>query len=166
MAVVNTLADQITRRDAGKKVAVDQNGAVLRMKSATLELAAADDDTSVFRLVGLKSHEVVHSILLFCDAITAGTSFDVGLYRTAADGGAVVDADAYGSAVDLSTASKVGIEVAFEARDIANCNKKVFEDAGLSADTGLEYDLALTANTVGSAAGTVSCKVYYTEGNA
>ena len=34
--------------------------------------------------------------------------------------------------------------------------KQVYEHAGLSSDEGLDYDLAITGNTVGTAAGTIT----------
>lgn len=164
MAVVNTKSTLITNADATPPVLNSSyfDTGIMRTSVGTVEVAAADSDTSVFRFVRVPSNARINSIRVYCDTITAGTSFDCGLYQTAANGGAVLLATAYASAVDLSTAITVGTEIAFEARDIANVGKRVFEDGGLTADTALEYDICLLANTVGSAAGTITLAVNWT----
>ena len=95
-------------------------GGHLRAQVATIEVAAADDDTSVYRLFRLPSNAKVTAIMVFNDAITGGTSYDVGLYRTAADGGAAVDVDAFASAVDMSSARAAAgpLNLTFEAQNI------------------------------------------------
>lgn len=162
MAVVNTKSTFITNADATPVVKTDVTHVtgVQRSQAGTVEVAAADSDTSVYRIARVSSLARVNSILLYNDAITAGTDYHIGLYQTAANGGAVVDADCYASSVDLSSAH-TGTEVAFEARDVASILNKVWQDAGLSADSGREYDICLTGNTVGTAAGTISLDVRY-----
>lgn len=163
MAVVNTKSTAITNADASPTVLNGphvENGMV-RNSVGTVEVAAADSDGSVFRFVRIPSNARIKSIKVFCDAITAGTSFDCGLYQTAANGGAVLLAAAFASAVDLSTAITLGTEILFEAKDIANIQKRVWEDGGLSAEAIRFYDICLTGNTVGSAAGTISLSVDY-----
>ena len=88
----------------------------------------------------------------------------MGLHDTAENGGVVVSVNAYADAVSLASADTVGTELAFEIRDIANIGQKVFEDAGLSADPGTEYDLTFTGVTVGATAGTLSVEVEILEG--
>lgn len=164
MGVVNTLSNAITNADATPRVPNSSyiEGGLLRVSVATVEIAAADSDTSVFRFFRLPSGARIHKLMVFCDAITGGTSFDFGLYQTAANGGALVDVDAYASAVDLSSAITQGTNILFEAKDIANIEKRVWQDAALTADSFREYDICATANTVGSGAGTVSMLIEYT----
>lgn len=163
MGVVNTLSTAITNGDATPKVLNQPyyDAGLLRSSVGTVEVAAADSDTSTYRFVRIPSGARIQSIRVFCDAITAGTSFDCGIYKTAADGGAVVSAAVFASAVDLSSAITAGTEIAFEARDIANVQKRVWEDLSLSVDPFIDYDVVLTANTVGSAAGTITLQVTY-----
>lgn len=162
MGVVNIKSGSITNSDAEPLV---RNNAIInggKLKSAVdyVSVASADSDTSVYRVVRLHSSCRVDSLLLYNTAITAGTSYDVGIYKTAADGGAVVDADAFGSAIDLSSAHS-GTDIAFEALALTSIKKALWEVAGLSADPNCYYDIALTANTVGSADGTIALKAYY-----
>lgn len=163
MAVVNTKSNAITNADATPlvKSARTLTRAPLFAATATVEVAAADSDGSVFRMVRLPSNAVVYKIDVLNDAITSGTDYDFGLYKTAADGGAVVDADAFASAVDLSSARVAPLDITHEALNIDKVEKRLFEVATLTTDPNILYDLCFTANTVGSAAGTISVVVYY-----
>jgi hypothetical protein len=164
MAVANTKSTEIAGLDAETPAFADRrlsHGRV-RKKVGTVEVAAADDNGSVYRIARVHSSWQIHSIRVFNDAITGGTAFDVGLYATAADGGAAIVDDAYASALDLSSASSAGVEAAFEARTVDKVESRVWQDAGLAADPGAFYDLCLTGDTVGTAAGTISVVVEYT----
>ena len=122
----------------------------------TVSVEAADDDGSKYFLCPIRSSWVIPSIRLFNDAITGGTGYDVGIYDLDL---AAVNDDAYASAVSMATASTVGVEVGFEARDIATMGRKVWQDAGVTADPMAWYYLALTADTVGTATGDVAFDV-------
>jgi hypothetical protein len=88
-----------------------------------------------------------------------------------------VDADLYADGITLATAAPVqtptadggdGIECRFgdaATALITDVNNKVWEDLGLSADPGLVYDVCLTGNTVGTAAGDIAIKMEYTAGD-
>jgi hypothetical protein len=170
MTTTNPKSQAIINRDAKPRVLTDAHlvRGPLYEAVGTLEIAAADTDASIFRFVRLRSSDRVSTVHVFSDAITGGTSFDVGLYHTLADGSAVVSAALFGSALDLSSASGVsGTDATFEATitNIALIEKRIWELLGLATDPQIEYDLALTANTVGTAAGTVSVKVRYCAGN-
>ena len=163
MAVVNTLASNLVNLDSTPPVipAVSVNGSRCRAIVDTVSVAAADDDTSVYRLARIHSSWIIPFILVFNDAITNGTSYDLGIYQTAENGGAVVSAQAYASAVTMASASTVGVNLAFEARDITKINNRVWQDAGLSADSNRFYDLGLGATTVGTVQGDISVFLQY-----
>jgi len=164
MAVVNTKSNGITNADATPMVRSARAlvGAPLFAMVATVAVASADEDTSVYRFMRLPSNAVVLKIDLFNDAITAGTDYNIGLYQTAANGGADADENVFADAVDLSSARVDPLDVTHEILDINKAEKRIWELLGLSADSGREYDLCLTAVTVGSAAGDITLKVYYT----
>lgn len=164
MAVVNTKATAISNADATPVVITNRilvRGPVFTA-CGTVEVAAGDDDGSVFRFVRVPSNARILSIVRFNDAITAGTAYEIGLHQTAANGGAAADADLFATTVDLSAASVVGVEQRFEAADIINIEKRVWELLGLTADSQRDYDLTFTGTTVGTAAGTISVEVRYT----
>ncbi len=121
----------------------------------TEEIAAADDDGSVFRFFkAVPSNLIPVEITVTCDALTSGTDFDLGLYKV---GGAVVDKDVLMDGQTLASAltRATGYQLGLGAVNIADATKTLGQ---LSAQTDVDmaYDICLTANTVGSAAGTVT----------
>jgi hypothetical protein len=163
MAVANTKSTIVTARDAGKNVPLYLSGAVKHEAVATLEVAAADDDNSVYRFVRVHSSWSPRAIYLYNDAITAGTAYHCGLYDTAENGGAAVDNDVFATSVDLSSARVAPLDLLFEALNIDKIEKRVWEMLGLTADPNKYYDLALIGATVGTAAGTISLRVEWVE---
>ena len=137
----------------------------LREQVAKKEIAAADDDASVVRLFRVWSGWRISTIEIASDALSTGASYEVGVYQTAENGGAVVDADEFASAVDLS-AAKVLTDVTYEAAatEIDKIEMSLWERIGLSEDSKRWYDIALTATTAGTAAGTVAGRLRYVDG--
>lgn len=131
---------------------------------AIVPVAAADDNNSVYRLFkAVPSDLIPLRIDIQTTAITGGTDYDLGLYET--DLGAAVDADALMDGQTMATASKAldGL------KDVAAADalKRLWElvSPALTVKTKkAAYDLALTANTVGSAAGTIVVTAYFTQG--
>jgi len=165
MAVVN--AYQNTNVVAGKLAdAAQLLGSPLRKMVGTFEVAAADDNGSIYRVFkGLSPDIVITNILVGNDAITSGTAYDVGLYGVLDfDGvGAVVSANCFANNLDMSSAHASGSELSgISAVDVANRGKRLYEIAGHTQLTKLPaYDLCVTADTVGSGAGTVTLIVEY-----
>ena len=87
------------------------------------------------------------------DAITAGTDYDLGLYKT--NGGAVVDKDILADGISMATAR--GIATANNAGMTTIALETLATLGTLSAQTDVDaaYDIAFTANTVGSADGDI-----------
>lgn len=135
----------------------NNGGGSLKVFRVTFETAAADDDGSVYRLIRIPSSAVVKSLTVWNDAITSGTDYDIGLYNI--NGGAVVDKDLFCDGTTMATA-RDAVEL-LTAPDIAEIHKSIWEYAALSLtkDPVKEYDLAITANTVGSAAGTITLDI-------
>ena len=168
MAVVNTKSIPITNADAKPRlpnVAVTDGG-IVQENVGTIEAVSGDSINSTYRMLRISSSTRVTELLLYCDAIT-NCSADIGLYRTADDGGAVVDADFFASEQQLGMASVVGLNVLYEAvagpADVANIEKRIWQMLGLSADPGIQYDVVLTLTTAAAATGTVSLKCRYVD---
>lgn len=147
---------------AGKKGnPANMHGAQCHAVTAVVSIAAADADGSVYRfLKGIPGHLVPIKIEVKCDAITGGTDFDIGFYKT--DFGAVIDKDNLADGLDLSSAAtKDGLSAVANA----SLGKKLYELAGHTSSTQLPaYDLALTGNTVGTAAGSVAITCWFAQG--
>lgn len=140
-------------------------GAETRTFIATFELAAADDNGSVYRLFKNLSPDLIPvRIEVRCDAITSGTDFDLGFYKSGV-GGAEVDKDILMDGQTLASALTTSPADGLQTVDIANRAKRIYELVGHTQSTKLAgYDLCLTGNTVGSAAGTVTIIAVFAQG--
>ena len=121
------------------------------------EQAAADSDTSVYRLARLPANAIPIKCEIYADAAIDGSDYDLGLYVPGV-GGAAVDANLFADAIDLSA----GVAVTAAANNglhdlpIEDVGQKLWELLDLSVPGRQDYDLCLTANTAGGAAGTIS----------
>lgn len=157
MAVVN---DYVTHNASSVAVNTDTavrfSGGRLRTIPFSFEVAA-DSDGSVYRIAQISPLCIMKSILVISDAIAGATDYEIGVYKPLAIGGAVIDLDCFMGSADIN-AGKAALTEMF-VPTIADVGKSAFIVAGLSAaDIGKYgvFDLAITANTVGTAAGTIS----------
>jgi hypothetical protein len=164
MAVVNKKSTQITVADAspprGLNATSVANGS-LRESIAVVEVAADDDDSSIYRFCRVRSSDRISQLTVFNDAIVGGSAFDCGPYDTAENGSAVVSGQLFASAVDLTSGTTLGVEMLSEALDIANLEKPIWQLLALTIDPNKMYDVCLKATTVGSGAGTITMRTRY-----
>lgn len=169
MAVVNTKSTQVTNDDASQQSLNSTlvSGGRLREKVATLETANGDSIASVYRFVRVYSGWRISDVILDSDDIGTTTIADFGLYDTAANGGAAVDADFFASAQSLKDGALANTNITYESGvvDIANKGKALWEQLGLSADPKKFYDVAATLTAAADAAGTITLRVRYVDGN-
>ena len=120
----------------------------IREVIGTVTPAADDTAASVHRFVRVPSNARVSDVLIAAaDATTAG-KYDIGVYRTSEDGGAVVDADCFAAAFDLSGgpfyySSVLTVSVV----TIAESAQMLWQVAGLTEDPGCDFDVAGTIET-------------------
>ncbi len=176
MAVVDLNSAELTNANADPRVLNDAInwGGRLRIKSATIESASGDTDASIYRFFRVRSTDSIKSIQCMHDDIANGSDYDCGLWTI--NGGAAVDSDLYCNGVTLAVAvptiphllaTSAYNELRFAdvtTAAINDVNNRVWEDLGLSADSGLEYDLGLIGNTVGDG-GTINLMMIYTAGD-
>lgn len=166
MAVVTTKSTQITNRDATPRVL--NNGRVDggRVHHARGVAAAANGDSVGSKLIfcSLPSNAVPVSARVTSPDIGTTTAANLGLYRTTADGGAVVDADFFASALSLSGGALTKSEALFESGvvTIANGEKPLWELLGLTADPQVMYDVVATLTGAADAAGSILVEIDYT----
>lgn len=139
----------------------------------TFEVAAADNDGDTYTFFPVHLECRVDDLQLINDAITAGTDYDFGFYKiTDGDLGAVIDADILADGIDLSSARANWTSIMFAgsgAVDQGALKQLLWEILGYASigaardanPTGQVYFVA-TANTVGSAAGTMSVRLSVT----
>jgi len=167
MAVVAVKSTGITNADAKVLNNARVFRGVLEEAVGTVEVANGDSIASVYRFCRVPSNARISRVLLSCDAITSGAG-DVGVYKTARDGGAVVDVDFFGSAVSIASAlSHSDITHEADPADAgagwgqADVEKPLWQALGLTADPYIEYDIAVTLTAAAAAAGTMSMKVQF-----
>jgi len=165
MAVVNTKSTLVSNADATPKVMNNpvQDGGGLREKLGVVAVAAADDDTSTYRMVRVPSNARISSIDLIADAIAGAVAYECGVYQTADNGGAVVVDDVFSGAsgIDIHLGGNIDMMTGVVA---ANRGQPLWQLLGLSSDPLRHYDIVLTADTVGTAAGNLALRVRYTDG--
>lgn len=166
MAVVTVKSSLITARDSGGKSTLSTGPRRLYDQADTVEVTNGDSIGSKFILGSVPSSASMRELTVLCDAITAAAA-DVGLYRTTQDGGAVVDADLFGSAVSLATAITTGTNILHESGvlDIANLAKPLWQVLGLSTDPQVMYDVVATLTAAATATGTLTARITYAQGN-
>lgn len=169
--MANQSSQVITDLDAVPVVKTNQLEVGGRQRVATAILSLTTGAASdIKRLVRLPSRAMVLKVELANEDLDSNgvptLATDVGLYRTTADGAAVVDADFFASAITQLQAAQLALQdVTYESNvvTIGNRAKPLWEQLGLSADPGIDYDVALTytAGAATHANGIVLVRVTY-----
>jgi len=167
MAVVAVKSQQITDRDAQPRVPVNArlDGAFLHHSRDTVAIANGDSAASVYRVLQVPSNALVAAIRESAPDIGTTTTADVGLYRTTQDGGAVVDADFFASAIVLNAGATNKVDITHESGvyTLANANKPLWQALGLTEDPKIMYDVAFTLVGAADAAGTALLEADWTQ---
>ena len=122
---------------------------------AYANVLAADDDGSVYRIFAdLPSNYIPINISIQNEAITGGTDYTLGLYEVKK--GVVVDADVLASSVSMASVRTIDASnnLGLNAIDITAGAQSLGVLSG-QAKPKTSYDIALTANTVGTVDGTI-----------
>lgn len=154
----NAVATPSVLTDASKSVGV------LREASSAATVSASQASGDTIRLVRVPSNARISQVLLSTgDAVTAG-AINIGVWQTADNGGAVVDADLFASALALTGGPFLNSEQTFESGEYtyAESAKPLWEVLGLSADSNRDYDIvAEVSTTFNGADTTLALKVRY-----
>ena len=169
MAVVNVKSTSVAGGDNATpaKAGVTVGPRRLYEDVATVEVTNGDSIASTFRLARLHSSVRMSELKIKCDAIT-GAVADFGIYETAANGGAAVDADCFGSAVSLVAAIVASpSDVLHESGvlDISEIEQPLWQILGLTSDPNKQYDVVATLTAAATASGTLTAHVLYTQAN-
>ena len=159
MAVVAVKSTLVTNADALPAVLNSPrvDGGFERIEVATVAITSGDTTASTYRMFRVPSNAVMTDLRIYSPDIGTTTIADIGLYRTAKDGGAVQDADFFASALSLKDGAINGTDVLHEAAvfTIANSGKELWDALGLTSDPSVFYDVALTLTADADATGTV-----------
>jgi len=159
MAVVAVKSTLITNADATPVVLNSPrvDGGFERVSVATAAITSGDSVASTYRMFRVPSNAVMTDLRIYSPDIGTTTISDIGLYDTAAAGGAVVDADFFASALSLKDGALNGEDVLHEAAvfTIANSGKELWDALGLTSDPHKFYDVAFTLTGAADATATV-----------
>lgn len=143
---------------------VKTNGAAIQVMDFVVDISATDSATSKWKLAALPSNAVLQEVKIANTAITGFTSGDIGIYNHGTSAlGSVISGAALSSAASYATSTSN----AFSANGMAavtpsNNGKELWILAGLASDPIKLLDIGLLANTIGTTAGTIAGKIYYT----
>lgn len=165
MAVDHLKSTPITNADALPRIANNSHvtGGELRASVGTLETIASGSIGSTYRLVRVPSCARVHKVIFAADASGATGQVDIGIYQTAENGGAVVDADHFASGLDPGGGALAPTDVTHQSGvfGIEDAEQPLWKALGLTADPGREYDIVATVVEAMANAGTLTLKVEY-----
>lgn len=166
MAVEDKFVNALTA--AGKKAAaLFTGGSNLKIIAWNFEVAAADDNGSIYRLGRIPANAIPILSHVYSDALTSGTDWDLGLYKPGV-GGAVVEVDIFADGLDPASGEAItaplnGLTNLGGADPVGSFGKTLWQLLALTKPNRQDYDLAWTANVVGSAAGTMSGFLIYAD---
>lgn len=170
----------ITNIESNPITALHKKQDKLKCLIDTVEVATTDLDNASndYILFGpIPSNSVLVNFEILSDDLDSNGSptlaYDIGLYYSGIGSGQiaagkisgdVIDADCIGTAVARSQSADVdGGDLRFEADDIANIGKELWEIGGLTSDVGGTFYIGLDLTTAAAtpAAGTITIRLYY-----
>jgi hypothetical protein len=124
-------------------------GGRLLESCGTIAPAAAAEANSTYRVCRVPSNARISQVLISAADFTTAGAINVGLYDTADNGGAVVDADLFASAYPMQSGPYTNSDITHESGEytVVEAEKPLWEVLGLSADPCKEYDVAATVST-------------------
>lgn len=142
-AIANRQATPRVLNNPGLGVGARERAAYGVLASVPAALSA----TSVIRMVSVPSNCIIMSLMESSGAQTAGVA-DIGVYRTNDDGGAVVDADFFGSLVSLAAAT-VNVDVLNESttNTLVKQGQPLWQALGMTVDPRSSLDICFTITT-------------------
>lgn len=164
MAVVTKKSTVLSNRDdvPAKLTDAEISGGVVKEAQGFVEAANGDSAASVFKLFSIPSNARVSSLKLYCEALGAGAAVHIGAYRNTRDGAAVVDADFFATAVDVS-AALAPVDVLNEAGNVSPDKRELelWEMLGMSEDPKSTLDICATVSVAIAADGAIGALAQY-----
>jgi hypothetical protein len=168
MAVEHIKSTPVTNADATPRVANNPSvaGGHVRSVAGVCAAAASTSIGSTYRFCRVPSSARIHSVIFASGAAGATGQLNLGLYDIAENGGAVVDADFFASALDPGGGAIAPTDVTHESADaaanlITRGAQPLWQALGLSADPHKEYDVTGTISEAGADAFSMLCKAQH-----
>jgi len=165
MALETVKSSVITDRDATPRVLANSRlvKANLLENIGICEVSALASIGSKYIFARIPSNARISELLLHSDDVGATGDADFGIYETTENGGAVVDADHFASALDINAAALAGTNIAHESGvfPIESLEMPLWEALGLTEDPNKEYDIVATLTEAAADGGTLVLKTRY-----
>jgi len=129
---------------------------------ATVSATQASGDT--IRMVRVPSNARISEVLLSTDDATTAGAINIGVWQTVPNGGLVVDADLFASALALTGGPFQNSDQTFESGQytFAESGLPLWDVIGLSTDPMIDYDIVCEVSTTGNGMDTkIALKVRY-----
>jgi hypothetical protein len=143
----------ITELDAHTIQGVEKFGGVLNRIAANSAKAAGESTNDIYPVLRLWTGWVLNSLVLQTAAWGASGVVEIGCYDIAAtSSGAVIDADCFGSAIDVSAAlAKIDLLMEASTQSPDKVNTKLRDILAMSATADDKWvDVCLTATNIGA----------------
>lgn len=167
MAVVTVKSGPITLRDSTPSKLANSFVARGDLVEFCGKMAVANGDSIGSKYIAgqLPSKSRLSELKIYSPDIGTTAAADIGLYQTVENGGVVVDADFFASALSLSGGALAGVEVQHESGvyPADNSEMPIWQALGLSVDPGVMYDVVATLTAASDAAGYIVLKGKYAE---
>lgn len=170
MAVINAY---VTHNASSKTIDTDIAarclGGIVKCVPFSFEVAAADDNASIYRFIkGISPRAIPLKLELLSDATAGLTDVQFGTYKSLDVGGAVIDVDCLAVSVDI-TAGKATLTEMLIPTGVAQdeIGKDLLDLSGVAEADKKKYgglDIAMTTPAGASAAGTIAGHFWYIDG--
>jgi hypothetical protein len=147
--MARVLSEYVTNREAKSLIDTELAAGRLQEIVGVATTSATQADTDTIHFVRVPSNAIISQVLISAaDATTAG-AINIGVYQTQENGGAVVDADLFASALDLTGGPFNNADQTFESGEYtyAESEQPLWEVLGLSQDPNIEYDIVGDVST-------------------
>jgi len=166
MADENVSSTQVANAEASPIVFNDANvdGGVLREVIGILETTLAAAGTgSIYRMVRVPSNARISELFVMTDDMGTTGDINVGIHQTSDNGGLVVDADLFASAIDVNAAAVGMTSILHESGQITldETILPLWGVLGLTSDPGIDYDITIMPSEAFTATGTMLIKCRY-----
>jgi hypothetical protein len=164
--MANVNSTWITNAVASPSVLTNSNESQGRMFSAksVATVSASQSANDTIRLVRVPSNARIDAVLLSTGDASTGGAINIGVWKTVANGGTVVDADLFASALALTGGPFSRSDQTWESGEYTYAESclPLWEVLGLTADPGCDYDIVAEISTVfNGAATTMALEVQY-----
>lgn len=156
-AIVALNSDLIAKINAGKSVPAALLKHYPRRQTAQVTITNGDSSGSVYHVCRVNSNHYISTLRITNPAI-AGATANVGIYKAAANGSAVLDALLFGSTNLASLQVSVDIATAAGTK-MQNTQKPLWQLLGMDSDPNIPLDICITLTAAATATGVVQLQV-------